>query len=329
MKTEINIEQTIKYLNNTLNQEQKQAFENWLGESDENKKQYMKIKLYWDTSAKAFDDYFPDKELAWQKVQLRTEKSNLRLSFFSSKLLKIAAVLLIILAIGSIFFRYLLSDKYSSDQMISYTSGDSIKKVELADGSVVWLNKNAELKAPEAFKENKRLVYLSGEGFFEVKTNAAQPFEVITGSTVTRVLGTSFIISQNNGNKNVSIIVSTGKVAFFEKDNEENKLTLTPGEKGLYKAGNTTLEKENNTDPNFLSWKTGKLEFYKTPLSDMCKTLSKLYNVHFKIDEQKAKEYSFTGKFINKPITEILSITGETLNVKFKLEQNICIVEFN
>jgi len=78
----------------------------------------------------------------------------------------------------------------------------AIRRITLPDGSQVWLNMYSRLEFdPQQFNRTKRLVKLSGEGFFEVvpslepgSTNKKIPFIVQTGSLRTRVLGTAFNI---------------------------------------------------------------------------------------------------------------------------------------
>ena len=69
-------------------------------------------------------------------------------------------------------------------------------KVELADGTNVWLNAQSELRYPVQFCGKQRVVYLKGEGYFEVASDREKPFIVKTFSDVDiRVLGTKFNVS--------------------------------------------------------------------------------------------------------------------------------------
>ena len=58
-------------------------------------------------------------------------------------------------------------------------------QVTLADGTKVWLNCESTLRYPVEFGDEKREVYLDGEGYFEVnlsnvkKEEGTEPFVVI------------------------------------------------------------------------------------------------------------------------------------------------------
>ena len=91
-------------------------------------------------------------------------------------------------------------------------SGSTAQKVTLQDGSTVILEPGGELRYNETFL-NAREVYLSGDAFFEVTKDASRPFLVYANEITTKVLGTSFRIKANQGEKEIVVAVKTGKVS--------------------------------------------------------------------------------------------------------------------
>ncbi len=82
----------------------------------------------------------------------------------------------------------------------------------LPDGSIAWLNVQSVLKYPDQFTGNKRIVTVEkGEVFFDDRHDAARPFTVSTGSVVTTVLGTSFLVKQTYEKDIIEVSVKTGK----------------------------------------------------------------------------------------------------------------------
>ncbi|MCK7555627.1 FecR family protein [Chitinophaga sedimenti] len=68
--------------------------------------------------------------------------------------------------------------------------------VTLPDGTKTWLNAGSSLRFPVTFAGKERRVELSGEAYFEVAANEAQPFKVsVNGKTEVLVLGTAFNIN--------------------------------------------------------------------------------------------------------------------------------------
>ena len=60
-------------------------------------------------------------------------------------------------------------------------------KLQLADGTQVYLNSATDLRYPVAFTGSERRVYLKGEAYFEVAKDAEHPFIVVTDDVQVRV----------------------------------------------------------------------------------------------------------------------------------------------
>jgi transmembrane sensor len=56
----------------------------------------------------------------------------------------------------------------------------------LKDGSVVYIAGNSVLSYPEEFRGRERKVFFSGEAFFDIQNQTAQPFVVTTDRVVIR-----------------------------------------------------------------------------------------------------------------------------------------------
>lgn len=132
--------------------------------------------------------------------------------------------------------------------LVAVTSGDSALVFTLPDNSRVFLNKNTKLTYPEKFSGRERIVYLSGEAFFEVTKNMGE-FVVICQDTKTRVLGTSFNVKGYHPNSEVQVTVLTGLVEVSNTDgkNVGKKLLLNPGEQGSFNATNDSAVKGKST----------------------------------------------------------------------------------
>src|SRR6185437_803940 len=65
-------------------------------------------------------------------------------------------------------------------------------ELELPDGTKVWLNAASSIHYPLSFKGKERLVKITGEAYFEVVHNSAQPFKVQVGNMEIEDIGTAF-----------------------------------------------------------------------------------------------------------------------------------------
>src|SRR5450432_2410107 len=74
-------------------------------------------------------------------------------------------------------------------------------RIQLPDGTKVWLNASSALRYPTTFQGLTREVELTGEGYFEVTKDALHPFIVNSGTNQVRVLGTHFNVNAYSDNQ--------------------------------------------------------------------------------------------------------------------------------
>lgn len=131
-----------------------------------------------------------------------------------------------------------VEDKNSLIEKIN--ANDAPLRVNLEDGSVIWLGKNSRLSYPIHFEKEKRTVFLSGEASFDIAKDHRRPFYVYANEVVTKVLGTSFRIRAFKGDKQVSVKVSSGRVSVFQQkkvnvtDPETKGIILLPNQQVTY-----------------------------------------------------------------------------------------------
>jgi len=319
-------EKIIMYLNNEMLAEEKIEFENWLKSSIENEKYFYKVKLLWKKAEFNYQNVEINSVDAWDKIESSisvntpTVKRTRVLSI--SKLRRIAAVLIVLIGVG-----YLISiTTQNLPENIEWTSvhtTDEKQNITLSDGTSLWLNINSEITYPNSFNGEKRKVILNGEAFFDVARNAKKPFIIHSNKSAIQVLGTSFNVESNIDMANVKVTVVTGKVALFDTTNIENKIILQPGEQGIHYYADNELVKINNSDKNFLAWKTGILVFENTTLNEVCQILSKHFDKQIVLQNKEAlKEKSLTAIYENKSIDEILEILEITLDISIMRNEN-------
>jgi transmembrane sensor len=318
----MNTDLIIKVLSGKATSEEKEQLKNWLEESDNNKKEYDNIALLWNKMDGIYDKTEFDLKKAKQSIHsklLSRQQQNQR----HVRIYKYAVAAIIILLIGAGFIFYYTVNQRQSEKI--YYSDNSVKEIVLPDGSHSWLNMHSSLSLAPDFSQKHREVALKGEAYFEVKHDDNSPFKVNTGETVTEVLGTSFNIRQDSVFDNVSIIVNTGKVAFYKSSDTKNKVILLPGNYASFLSKEDLIKAGNNDDQNFLSWKTKVLKFYNTPIDQVCNELTRFYNKRV-ISSINVKDLKLTGTFNNDSLDEILSTIGLTLDVKVsKINNEYCI----
>jgi hypothetical protein len=199
----------------------------------------------------------------------------------------------------------------------------------LPDSSRVYLNKNSELTFSPDFIGNDRAVAMSGEVYFDVKKNKNLPFIISTPLGKVEVLGTSFSVRTFEDGRE-EIIVESGKVLFYEKQNpEKNKIILTPGMKAVLTAGKPIMTVTDNHH-NDLSWKTNKLVFNKTSLREVIKDIETVFDIKINPSDSKIYDCHFTARFdLPVPLDEVIATLALSLNGSYEIKDKVCILKSN
>ncbi len=297
--------------------------ERWINESQDNKICYHDFKdIYFATADTHIPRFEPSKD--WDSVQsLIAVQNEGRKWLVLSKTMKIAASLLLILC--SIFvFKYFMSDNNNLDAYANITtSPDEKKEVLLPDGSTIWINRGSTILYPEEFNGVERTVYLKGEAYFEVKPDKTRPFVIYSGMSKTEVLGTSFNIRAYEDEEKVSLTVLTGKVKFASKDNLSDSVFLTAGKCAYLSDNSSEMVVEENTDKNFLSWKTEHLAFNNKTMKEVVQDVIRHYRVNITIQNPKLLDCHFTGDFNNTNIESVVNIITSATNSSYTHSEGI------
>ncbi len=199
--------------------------------------------------------------------------------------------------------------------------------LELADGSMVWLNAGSSLKFPVSFSGSVRQVFLQGEGYFDVMPGNI-PFIVTTSEVDVEVLGTSFNVSAYRDDQNVVTTLVEGKVKLLSNSqNVSTSAVLTPDKQAVFSKDKPAFViKEVETD-QYTSWMEGRLEFVNEPLYEVMRKMSRWYDFEYRFENEQSGSLHFTASFSNtENITDILEILEMTANVKFDFKDNILVI---
>ncbi|WP_432670348.1 FecR family protein [Flavobacterium sp. SM2513] len=203
-------------------------------------------------------------------------------------------------------------------QMTKKTRGDEQTKIYLPDGSLVILNGNSTVEYPQEFTDSVRFVKLKGQAFFEVTKNPEKPFIIQTGNIATKVLGTSFSITQIEST--VEVIVNTGLVNVSSLTESVN---LEPNQKVTYSDKAKTLRKHTgNAEITKLWWKD-EVVLEKIQWKELATTLQEIYKIPFVFkDEDSKKGYLYSFKLRkDEPLDSLITrvnFINETKLIKQK-----------
>ncbi|MEM0938957.1 MAG: FecR domain-containing protein [Bacteroidota bacterium] len=221
-----------------------------------------------------------------------------------------AAAVLVLFAVG--FSTYYLFDaieltgntKVADQYQTIQTQRGEKRTVTLSDGSTIRMNYETQIQVPEQFEGDERIVYLTGHAHFDVVRDTERPFVIYTEDSKTQVLGTSFDINTKEKGA-TEIIVTSGKVAFSDKNQENNLVTLTLNNRAVLGADNSIVTDE--VDALILTaWKDNRLVLKDKTLKEIVSVLEPWFDVQVTVENQQLLDDRFSLSLNNPPLTGAL-----------------------
>jgi transmembrane sensor len=239
------------------------------------------------------------------------------------------------------------ADKIAQSE-VSTKSG-SRTKIQLPDGSSVWLNGSSKLVYDNRnFGETIREVTLTGEGYFDIIKNKEKPFIIHANKINIRVLGTAFNVKAYPGEKNTETSLVRGSIEVTMKDRKD-KIMMKPNDKLIISnedivlgAGSKTAKKNAAiVKVPFISmshltlardestiietaWVENKLVFDNETFEEVALKMEKWYGVSILFADEKLKSQTLTGTFEKETVSEALSaLQLSTPIFKYKISNQI------
>lgn len=197
-------------------------------------------------------------------------------------------------------------------------------ELELSDGTRVWLNSVSQLRYPVQFTGKERKVYLSGEAYFDVKTDSLRPFIVESGGMNVRVYGTEFNVTAYRDEKLRTTLVQ-GKVGI--KVDGEKELLLRPGQMAEYDAQTKHLEVQEVNAYLYTAWKEGTFAFKDETIEEIMGRLSRWYDLNVFYANEEVKKQLYDGIIPQvKDFEDVLRMIEGTATIHFEIKGNTVIV---
>jgi len=268
-----------------------------------------------------------DVDSAWNKVMSRINEGTPVIalkpaghSFPGIRFMRIAAAVLILAGLGAaVLFTY-NSDPFSKIIVASTGDYEKNKTVSLSDGSIVTLNHNTKLIYRSSYGKRSRKVSLSGEAYFEITGDPSKPFIIDAGKASVKVVGTSFNVITENDDSAVEVFVATGKVVLSDNSGSRD-LILDPGYIGTMDPINSG--KTMNENPNYLSWKEGRLDYDGQPLEIVFRDLKRVYNMEIRADDPSILTNPWTSPIISQSSDTIIRIICASFNLSYTKDGNV------
>lgn len=280
----------------TVLSEHRHLIRNWLTGSNNTPEKESAMRQIWlETEATADEHIHQSLKKTMQKIR-RAEYHTPKVSL-QSRLIRYAAILILPLITG-IAAWWLAKNEYTEPEMIEcYVPNGKQETVELPDGSIIQINSGSLLVYPHEFSKNKRSVFLSGEANFTVAKDARKPFIVNTGPLKVEVLGTKFNIDSYPDNDIITTTLENGSIKIYKSDEPEKAIIMRPDEQVVYDGQDQSFKIDRVESGDCSAWTQGELRFINQPLTQILTVMERKYNVHIKLSPDIKSSDLFTMKF--------------------------------
>lgn len=269
----------------------------------------------------------------------------------------IAACAILTISMSGVFLW--LQSKKKNSSLLGATPINTIStkygsrtKVELPDGSVVWLNAGSKLTYEKEFGNSLREVNLIGEGYFDVVHNADKPFIIHTSFFDIKDLGTQFNVKCYPEDKTTETSLVEGSVEITVKKRPKEKWILKPDEKlVLLNETVTTAEKKypENEKADHISkepiiaikkltylaqdsfsvetaWTYNKLSFEDEAFSEVAKKMSRWFDAEFEFRNKKIENIHLNGSFISETLEQAMEALKYTNRFNYEIKDRKIII---
>ena len=220
------------------------------------------------------------------------------------------------------------------------TRKGSKSKIQLPDGSVVWLNAGSKLTYNKEYGQQIREVTLTGEGYFDVMKNKEKPFIIHTSNINIKVLGTAFNVKAYPEDKQTETSLIRGSIEVTINNRPADKFTLSPNEKLIVENEFFTKKEAEKSDSKYAQpaisinklkysaidsgvaetqWIDNKLVFNDESFAELVIRMERWYDVEIEINDPQLQQKRMTGNFEKETIDQAIDALKEM--IPFRHEQ--------
>ncbi|TVT40278.1 DUF4974 domain-containing protein [Hymenobacter setariae] len=316
-----------RYLARQTSSDENEQLATWVAQSPDHERTFEQLKTVWQASQLATAPAETAAALGRLKARLAqptpvaapaavpVRRWRLRLA---RPYQLAAAVVLLLSALGGAYF-YSRPAPALAYRVYRAAAGQP-QRLHLADGSVVTLAPQSQLRYPAQFAATSREVYLEGEAFFEVSKDPRRPFRVHSGAWVTQVLGTKFNVSAMPGARQLAVSLVEGKVEVLDK---QDKYLLTPGQQLRTEVATGRIYRQAFDRHQVLAWRRNQLVFKNEKLADVATQLERRYGVKLVFADTATAEVRLWATFDNEPLPRVLEALRQAGGLAYHREGQV------
>lgn len=319
-----------------MDEVEKQAFAEWLSAHPSHRQAYRQLSRSWEALApmasmpriaalrnEALIGNPPRRAIAWGAA---------------------LAAATLVGAMGSTFFQHsavpsgttaLVANKITQSQAVGELSTTRADRptMTLVDGSKITLNSDARAKVVYTDNE-RRIIMLSGQAFFQVAHDRSRPFIVSVGDREVLAVGTQFDVRIDKSRIVVALLEGRVQVrpqtiarrASIAKD--VGRTILEPGEQLKFTVADPATFIETADVEDLTRWREGRVRFDDTPLSQAVAEMNRYSLVPIHISDPTLEDIRISGVFRTgqsdsflSALTQIFPISADRTEAAIELRR--------
>ncbi len=313
-----------RYLSDECSDEEQARVEAWIASDPENQRLMASMNIVWGTPEPL--PQASDVNRLWDEVTKKTgiaappadsQASEAKggvvrvAKWFHPRaysMMRYAAVLLVAAGLAYVF--QLLPWNRQADELnlLAVGKGDR-EEITLSDGTRIALDAGSRLKYPNAFEEDHREVFLSGEGYFEVASSVEKPFVIHANHAVVKVLGTKFNVRAWEPDQRVTVTVAEGKVSLRSETGRE-AVVVVQGQMSTLTEGGQPSEPQTVDVEKHLGWMHNEVFFDGTSLQEILYQMERWYDVEFVLADSSVATEELSLHFQDHSLDDALELVS-------------------
>ena len=304
-----------------LTQEERVAFDRWVSADPRHGAVYAEAEVLWRALGDV--DYAPEADRPLLSEQIRSffDRACGRISLGLQSVIGrtlAGATAAVCLAVVFVTIQSVMQPSSAPMETVYQTAKSEIRELALDDGTMITLGADSHLAV--AMSAEARSVRLdAGEAYFDVAEDAARPFEVLSGATRVRAVGTAFDVRKKAGALSISVAEGVVEVSHLNGGEaaplSADAVRVTAGRRVAVSEATGLGAVVEAPASDLAAWRSGLLVYYGASLEEVVSDANRYYGRPIRIDAEAAR-LKLSGSFRADDIDMMLLAMSEALSVE-------------
>ncbi|MDR1882574.1 MAG: FecR domain-containing protein [Prevotella sp.] len=313
-----------RYFNDECTRDESASILDWCNQSEENKKEFIRLKKAWIISDRKNDEYISSsapniRNNILAGISRKTSKTYIKRPLVYYSAISAAAAIILMFCLN-IFVNGNVRGSDAGYACFYMPRGEK-GRLFLPDGTKVWLNSDSKLTFGSDFNSKNRTVGLDGEAYFDVAKSDRHKFIVKTASVDVKVHGTAFSVAAYAQSGVVDVSLQRGSVSIYKGGSDMELASLVPNQRISIDKTSYLTEIHSFTDNPDISWTFEELIFEHAPLKEVFSKMGNWYGVNIAVASSASQQdLKYRFKIKSESLIEILELINKITPIEYKID---------